>query len=335
MIAVAEQPAIDAAALMPDEDHAIRIEGLTKRYGRTFAVKELSMHVPKGSVYAFVGTNGAGKTTTIRTLATLQKPDGGTVRVNGIDVLRHPRTVRHCIGYMPDTFGVYEKLTVSEYLDFYGASYRIAAEQRRRLREELLELVDLEDKREEQVSVLSRGMKQRLGLARCLIHDPDVLLLDEPASGMDPRSRIELRAMLAELSNLGKTILISSAILPELAGMCTHIGIIRAGEMVVEGPVQEVVERFTGIPRLRISLLDSSQLDQARAVVSSFLGHTVPDPEDGRLYLSVPFAGGPGDVAPLLARLVQSGVSMSGFGLEAGTLEELFVNVTEGAKGEP
>jgi ABC-2 type transport system ATP-binding protein len=307
--------------------HAIEIEGMRKSYGRTQAVRNLSMHVPYGSVYGFVGPNGAGKTTTIRTLATLQRADAGTIRVAGIDVRNDPAAVRARVGYMPDFFGVYESLTVNEYLDFYGASYFIPARKRRQLCAELLELVDLIDKRDEPVEILSRGMKQRLGLARCLIHDPEVLLLDEPASGMDPRARIELREILRELHNLKKTILISSHILPELAEMCTHIGIIRSGELIAEGPVDAVITALSPSSHLRVRLLDSSDLDTVIKLLSASSSCTMVEADDDRSVVA-DFEGSESDLATLLAQIVAAGVPVTDFARESGTLEDIFLHVT-------
>ena len=309
-------------------DYAIEIEGLSKAYGRTQAVRDLSMHVPRGSVYGFVGPNGAGKTTTIRTLATLQRPDAGTAQVAGIDVAAHPAAVRDRIGYMPDFFGVYESLTVEEYLDFYGASHGLPSGRRRELSGELLELVDLADKRRDPVEALSRGMKQRLGLARCLVHDPQVLLLDEPASGMDPRARIELREILRELGRMDKTILISSHILPELAEMCTHIGIIRGGSLLAEGPVDEVIATLAASSRLRIRLLDGSHVPAAAQLLAGdpAVGQIETD-GDGSLRLD--FSGDDHALVALLADLVRAGVPVTGFGREGGTLEDVFLQITE------
>ena len=220
-------------------EYAIEIEGMRKAYGRARVVRDLAMHVPRGAVYGFVGPNGSGKTTVIRTLAALQRPDAGTVRVVGMDVVSNRGAIHDTVGYMPDYFGVYENLTVEEYVNFYGASHRIPGPRRRQVCDELLELVNLTDQRRDMVELLSRGMKQRLGITRCLIHDPQVLLLDEPASGMDPQARMELREILRELGKLNKTILISSHILPELAEICTHLGVIRAGQMVAEGALAD------------------------------------------------------------------------------------------------
>jgi ABC-2 type transport system ATP-binding protein len=327
-------PPVAAGETSPVGDFAVVIENMVKRYGRTTAVNGLSMHVPKGSVYGFVGPNGAGKTTTIRTLATLQRPDSGTAFLAGHDVVKEPKAVRDRVGYMPDFFGVYERLTLAEYLDFYGDSHRIPSAKRKQLSDELLELVDLTDKRNEQVEVLSRGMKQRLGLARSLIHDPEVLLLDEPASGMDPRARIELREILRELSRMGKTILISSHILPELAEMCTDIGIIHSGHILAEGPVNEVVASLTNGPQLEIRLLRLDDRPAAERVIESTEGCRLLEPEDGepggdKHTLAVDFRGTAEDMASLLHRLHEAGVAVTRFGMEAGTLEDVFLSVTD------
>jgi ABC-2 type transport system ATP-binding protein len=245
-----------------------------------------------------------------------------------MDVRKYPGAVRDRVGYMPDFFGVYESLTVAEYLDFYGASHRIPAARRRQLCDELLELVDLADKRSESVEALSRGMKQRLGLARCLVHDPEVLLLDEPASGMDPRARIELREILRELSTLNKTILISSHILPELAEMCTHIGIIRAGEMIAEGAVDDVIGALTSGRRLRVRVLVPQGLAEALRLLQA-------DPRcseveaDGERSAVALFSGTDEDLSAVMTTMVQAGVRLTGFGLEGNTLEDIFLQITD------
>ncbi|MBB6443808.1 ABC transporter ATP-binding protein [Bacillus benzoevorans] len=224
----------------------IEIQDLTKRYGRFTALDSLNLHINKGTVFGFVGQNGAGKSTTFSILATLLAPTSGTATINGFNIAREPKMVRRQIGYMPDFFGVYDQLRAVEYLHFYGASYGIPVRERDKLIPQLLELVNLSHKKDDYVDVLSRGMKQRLCLARCLIHDPEVLILDEPASGLDPRARVEMREILKELKTMGKTILISSHILPELAEMCDSIGIINGGKLTASGTVHEIQERLKG-----------------------------------------------------------------------------------------
>lgn len=216
-------------------DLIIETKDLKKRYGKFDAVNGLSLEVPAGSIYGFVGPNGAGKTTTMRMLTTLTRPTAGQAWVAGHSVTQEPRAVRRAIGYMPDEFGVYDDMRVWEYLDFFAACYDIPESNRRRLIDDLLELVDLSHRRDDMVDKLSRGMKQRLSLARTLAHDPSILILDEPASGLDPRARVEIRELLVELSKMGKTIFFSSHILADVSEICTHIGIIEAGQMVAQG----------------------------------------------------------------------------------------------------
>src|SRR5918999_52250 len=216
----------------------IETRDLTKQYGELFAIKSLDINLTKGDVFGFIGPNGAGKTTTMRILATLLNPSYGEATVCGYSIYNGAKEIRRLIGYMPDFFGVYDDMKVIEYLEFFAAAYRIRGPKRRQVCDEVLELVELGYKREALVTSLSRGMTQRLGLARVLLHDPQVLLLDEPASGLDPRARIEIRALLKELRTMGKTILVSSHILPELADICNKIGIIERGELLFDGDVQ-------------------------------------------------------------------------------------------------
>lgn len=227
----------------------VKIDRLRVRYGRLEAVKGISFELPKGEVFGFIGPNGAGKSSTIKVLATLLKPSGGMVTIDGIDVPRHPQLIRRKIGYMPDFFGVYEDLTANEYLHFFASAYKIDRKKRQHIVDDVLALTDLTEKKDAPVDALSRGMKQRLGLARVLLHDPELLLLDEPASGLDPRARIEIRELLKELKNMGKTIIISSHILHELSQLCTRIGIIEAGQLVAEGSLNDIYRQL-GLMRL-------------------------------------------------------------------------------------
>jgi ABC-2 type transport system ATP-binding protein len=229
---------------MATEPPIVDIERLSVFYGKQVAVRDLSLAIPRGEVFGFIGPNGAGKTTTIKVLATLLKPTRGVVRVLGTDVAISPQVVRRSIGYVPDSFGVYEDLSVTEYLQFFAAAYRIEREKRAGTVADVLALTDLSNKAEAQVDALSRGMKQRLGIARILLHDPQLLLLDEPASGLDPRARIELRELLKELQRMGKTILVSSHILHELSQLCTRIGIIEAGRLVAEGSLSDIYRKL-------------------------------------------------------------------------------------------
>src|ERR1700761_3981385 len=221
----------------------IETRDLTKMYGELYALNRLSLKLEKGDVYGFIGPNGAGKTTTMRILATLLNPTWGEATVCGYSIYTGAKEIRRSIGYMPDFFGVYDDMKVIEYLEFFASAYRIKGVARRKICEEVLELVDLTYKRDALVTSLSRGMTQRLGLARVLLHDPQVLLLDEPASGLDPRARIEMRALLKELRKMGKTILVSSHILPELADICNKIGIIERGQLLFDGDVQSAIRQ--------------------------------------------------------------------------------------------
>src|SRR5581483_1863241 len=234
----------------------IETRDLTKTYGDLYALNRLTLRLDKGDVYGFIGPNGAGKTTTMRILATLLNPSWGEASVCGYSIYNGAKDIRRVIGYMPDFFGVYDDMKVIEYLEFFAAAYRIKGPERRKKCDQVLELVDLGYKRDALVTSLSRGMTQRLGLARVLLHEPQVLLLDEPASGLDPRARIEMRGLLKELRNMGKTILVSSHILPELADICNKIGIIERGKLLFDGDVQSAIRRVRQHTILTVGLAD-------------------------------------------------------------------------------
>jgi ABC-2 type transport system ATP-binding protein len=284
------------------------------------------MHVPRGSIYGLVGPSGAGKSTTIRVLATLLPPDAGTVLVDGVDIRADPAAARYRIGYLPDFSGLYEGLTVSEYLDFYGGIYGVPRRRRRQMTDELLELISLTDRRNGQVKSLSRGMRQKLGLARCLVHDPQILLLDEPASGMDPLSRLDLRDILQELARLRKTILISSHMLSELAEVCSHLGIMRAGELMAEGPVDEIMSAVSQDTHVRVHLLRLEDADTARQILETHPAcHDVE--AAGAAILVVRFEGTRQDLAAILDHLHTAGVQVTELAMERPTLEDVFLQV--------
>jgi ABC-2 type transport system ATP-binding protein len=306
----------------------VRTEGLIKRYDSTLAVAGVDLTVEEGEIFGLVGPNGAGKTTTLRMLATLLRPTAGQAEIAGHSVTRHPDRVRRVLGFMPDVFGVYDDMKVWEYLDFFARCYGIPATGRRRMIGDLLELVDLADKRDQYVQTLSRGMQQRLCLAHALVHDPEVLLLDEPASGLDPRARVELRELLRELRALGKTILISSHILPELEELCTSVAIVDRGLVLAQGRVSDIERRLRFGAVLRVRLLaDSDQLESARDRFAA-------DPdvasavilEDGTIELG--FRGDDAATARLLADTVRADVPVVSFARAASDLEELFLQVT-------
>ena len=304
----------------------IEIKGLTKKFGALTAVNELSFRIERGDAFGFVGPNGAGKTTTIKMLATLLMPDGGSATVNGHDVVKEPEAVRACIGYMPDFFGVYDDMKVWEYLDFFAAAYRVPAQKRPQLIRDVLELTDLSHKRDDYVDALSRGMKQRLCLAKTLVHDPDVLLLDEPASGLDPRARIEIRELLQELVKMDKTILISSHILPELAELCNKIAIIEGGKLVLAGDVKEISSQLAG--GLRLIIRTTDRLEEACTFLAGRPEISGAEVVEGNI--ECVYQGPEGEQHSILTCLVQAGFQVQSFSEEATDLEDLYMRLTRG-----
>jgi ABC-2 type transport system ATP-binding protein len=307
---------------------AVHMDRLTKRYGQTLAVADVSLDIGVGEIFGLVGPNGAGKTTTLRILATLLEPTGGEASVWGLDIRDHPNSVRRVIGYMPDTFGVYDDMRVWEYLDFFARTYVIPEGRRKVIVSDLLELVDLGAKRDEYVQSLSRGMQQRLCLAHALVHDPKVLLLDEPASGLDPRARAELRELLRVLRSMGKTIVISSHILPELEELCTAVAIIDRGRVLAAGTVDQIQSQFRRGTVVRARIVGGGEsTDAAQAF---FAGQ--PDvasasvAADGRVELAV--MGDEEALAALLFRAMNNGHRISSFAPAASDLEELFLQIT-------
>lgn len=308
----------------------IDILNLTKRYGTFTALNHLNLSIDKGCVFGFVGPNGAGKTTTFSILATLLSPTEGTAYVNGYDVTKQAKRVRRHIGYMPDFFGVYDRFKVSEYLDFYGASYGVSVRERKALIPQMLELVNLSDKRDTYVDALSRGMKQRLCLARSLIHDPEVLILDEPASGLDPRARIEMREILKELKNMEKTILISSHILPELAEMCDELGIIENGELIASGAVTDIQQTLQANKVLSVTL--AGQVREARSFFEDDPNvHRIEQDDKHDRLLRLTYDGSEEDQVLLLRKAVEQGLPILNFSQQESNLEDVFMEITKGA----
>ena len=307
------------------------LDGLTRYYGSFLALDHLSLTIHDGELHGFVGPNGAGKTTTMRILATLLKPTEGTAALDGVDVAEHPREIRRLMGYMPDFFGVYDRLKAWEYLDFYARCYGFGQKERRRMTDSLLELVNLTDKRDSYVDVLSRGMKQRLCLARALIHDPRLLILDEPASGMDPRARAEMKGILRTLKDMGKTVLISSHILPELSEMCDSLTIIDHGRLVFSGSVEELGRHMSGNAPIRVRLAAGAEADAIEAAVTlirQYPGVTGVGREEGNV-LTVDFDGGEDATAGLLKQLA-AGTPLVDFHRPPLNLEKVFMEVTQG-----
>ncbi|TAA72149.1 ABC transporter ATP-binding protein [Planococcus salinarum] len=308
----------------------IEIKGLTKKYGSFYALKDLNLKIEEGTVFGFVGANGAGKSTTFSILATLLQPTAGEAWINGVSISQNPHEVRRQIGYMPDFFGVYDQLRAEEYLDFYGASYGLNPKQRMELIPKLLELVNLTNKRYDYVDLLSRGMKQRLCLARALIHNPSVLILDEPASGLDPRARVEMREILLELKAMGKTILISSHILPELAEMCDTLGVIDSGELIAHGSVQSIQEKLQNEKVIRVKIAGPLK------VAVTFFEN---DPQVSRLtqiqdrqIVEFLYKGNDEDQLDLLRNAMATGLPILAFSEQETDLEDVFMEITKGAE---
>jgi ABC-2 type transport system ATP-binding protein len=305
----------------------IKLENVSKFYKTFPAVNDFTFEIGRGEVFGFIGPNGAGKTTTIKMLATLMLPSQGRLTVGGYDCVKEPHEVRRIIGYMPDSFGVYEDLLVWEYLDYFAALYKLSPPQRKRATSDVLELTDLTAKRDAQVMSLSRGMKQRLCLAKTLLHDPEVLLLDEPASGLDPHARIEIRELIRELCRMGKTVLVSSHILTELADFCTSIGIVETGKLLAAGRIDEITTKLTGNVMLEITVKG----DPAPALdVLAERGEIIRTTCDGRV-IRAEFSGNPEEVDEILEYLIHREIRLLGFTRSTADLEDIFLKITRGA----
>ena len=306
----------------------IEARGLVKRYPGTLAVGGVDLDIPQGEIFGLVGPNGAGKTTMLRMLATLLAPTSGDALIAGESVTRNPMAARRVLGYMPDSFGVYDDMKVWEYLDFFGRCYGLGPARRKRMIADLLELVDLAAKRDAYVSSLSRGMQQRLCLAHALVHDPKVLLLDEPASGLDPRARVELRELLRELRILGKTIVISSHILPELEELCTSVAIVDRGRVLAAGTINEISQKLRVGEVLRVRVLgDEEAIEAARAWFEA-----QPDVASAGLdsgLIEIGFRGDESGSAQLLAAAVRSKIKVASYSPATTDLQELFLQVTD------
>ena len=305
---------------------AISIRNLWVSYGKFDAVKGISLDIPQGEVFGFIGPNGAGKSSTFRVLATLQRKFRGQAYVCGLDVLRQPQQVRDVMGFVPDFFGVYEDLTSLEYLHFFAAAYKVPTAKRKSVIDDVLTLTDMSHKAESPVDGLSRGMKQRLALARVLLHDPQVLLLDEPSSGLDPRARIEMRELLKALKEMGKTIVISSHILSELGQLCTRIGIVELGQLVAEGSLQEIYRRLQVMRLIHIRVENASaELEQR---VREIPGVAKLETQVDRWAISL--HEDQTSLAELHAGLVEAGTRLTMFQPEAMDMETAFMKLTEG-----
>ncbi len=304
----------------------IELNGFGKDYGEFTAVECLDLKINEGEMFGFIGPNGAGKSTSIRFMTTLLRATRGDGSVNGFSISQKPMDVRRSIGYMPDAFGVYDGMKVWEFLDFFAVAYKIGRTKRKQVIRDVLELLDLTYKRDDYVNGLSRGMKQRLCLAKTLVHDPPVLILDEPASGLDPRARVEVKELLKELRRMGKTILISSHILTELADCCTSIGIIERGKLLMHGPMDEVYNRIRGNQMIEARF--GKNFDKGLSIVRS--DPNVRDVEVDGDKISIEFAEADVNPSELLKALISNDVEVINFGRKDPNLEDVFMMVTKG-----
>lgn len=306
----------------------IETKKLTKRYGDLIAANEIDLNLKQGDVFGFIGPNGSGKTTTMRMIATLLQPEYGEAYVCGKSIYTNPAEIRRMVGFMPDFFGVYDDMTVLEYLEFFASTYRINGPERRKVCEDKLELVDMGFKRDAMVSQLSRGQTQRVGLARTLLHDPQVLLLDEPASGLDPRARIEMRNLLKQLGKMNKTVIVSSHILPELADVCTRVGIIEKGNLLVDGYVDEVMKKARRQTLLHVRV--STDADKAAALLESI--DIVQSVSMRSETIDVLLKVGEEDYTDLPQLLITEGFRLAEFREEEVNLETAFMELTKGVQ---
>ncbi|MFM8189580.1 MAG: ABC transporter ATP-binding protein [Planctomycetota bacterium] len=302
---------------------------LTKKYDDMYAIRDIDLDLGQGDLFGFIGPNGAGKTTTMRIVATLLEPTEGEAYVCDYSIYTHPKEIRRLVGFMPDFFGVYDDMTVIEYLEFFAAAYRIGPQARRKRCNEMLDIVDLDFKRDAYANTLSRGQTQRLGLARTLLHDPAVLLLDEPLSGLDPRARIEMRALMRRLGAMGKTIIVSSHILPELADVCNKVGIIDSGKMIASDDVASIIKKVSPNTTLLIDLVKPQDSAKAIDLVSAMpiVDHVAIDGEKLRVTLKPQVQ----DYSSISMLLATQGVAFNKFAAEEINLESAFMAFTKGA----
>lgn len=306
----------------------IKTIGLTKKYGDMYAIRDIDLDLKEGDLFGFIGPNGAGKTTTMRIVATLLTPTSGEAYVCNHSIYTHPKEIRRLVGFMPDFFGVYDDMTVIEYLEFFAAAYRIQGPARRKRCDEMLEIVDLDFKRDAYANTLSRGQTQRLGLARVLLHDPAVLLLDEPLSGLDPRARIEMRNLLRRLGQMGKTIIVSSHILPELADICNKVGIIDRGRLGWNAEVAEVMRQVRSRMVVLIEMVDPKDHDRAAALLEQHSSVDQVAMEKGRIRVTL--KANVEDYSDLASQLISAQFRLKHFGEEEINLESAFMALTKG-----
>ena len=303
----------------------LKITNLNKTYGKYKAVSDLNLEINEGELFGFVGPNGAGKTTTIRIVCGLLRANSGKIEIDGVDCSKNKELVKPLIGYVPDFFGVYDNLKVKEYMEFYGSMYGMTTRDMEHITGDLLELVNLTDKQDAYVDTLSRGMKQRLCVARALIHNPKLLLLDEPNSGLDPRARVEMKELLMNLQGMGKTILISSHILAELSEMCSSIGIMDKGKLLVSGTMDEVAEKF-GANDGTVTVKITAGMEQAVRMVVESTDTVLKSQRENELIFT--YRKDDSELSSFMGRMMMAGVTVSGFGREQGSLESIFMQIT-------
>lgn len=316
------------SVIPPVTNAAVETFGLTRHYGNLTALNSLDLTVNKGDLFGFIGSNGAGKTTTLRILSTFLSPSNGTARVMGHNVVNEADKVRGLLGYMPDFFGVYKDMEVTEYLDFFAACYRIGAAKRQQTINDVLELVGLSEKKGALIGALSRGMQQRIGLARVLVHDPQILLLDEPASGLDPRARIEMMAILQELQRMGKTIIISSHILSELETLCNRVAIIEKGGLIYSGPVQGVQSQFSRKQAYRVGVAEN--IERALELLRESIEIADAELQEDGHRIRVELADAEANASIIASIIVNSGLKLTALEPEEMNLEDVFLQVTRG-----
>lgn len=302
------------------------INDLTKNYGSFTAVNHLTLHIPEGDLFGFVGPNGAGKTTTIRIVCGLLRASAGSVIIGNTAASTGSRQMKRLIGYVPDFFGVYDNLKVREYMDLYGSMYGMYTRDIAKLTDDLLELVNLSDKKEVYVDTLSRGMKQRLCVARALLHNPKLLILDEPSSGLDPRARVEMKELLKNLHSMGKTIVISSHILSELSEMCNSIGIMNRGQLITAGRIEDILQQLSGGNRIHVRI--ASGMENAVRLMKEQAGMVVESVRENEMIVSGSITDA--QISALIGSLIQNQVILTGFYREEGNLEALFMQLTGG-----
>ena len=317
---------------MTTADPVLVTEELTKRYGEFTALDRLSISLNRGQILGFIGPNGAGKTTTIKILVGLARPTSGRATICGADCQRQARRIKHLVGYMPDRFGSYDNMRVSEYLDFFGAAFKIRRKLRRERIAAVLETTGATYMRDRFVESLSHGMQQRIGIARTLLHDPEVLILDEPANGLDPEARVEMRELLLRLAGMGKTLIVTSHILPELSRICDQVAIITHGKLRAFGPLNAIMQRVTQQRMIEVQLSSRESLAAAAQVVSAFHGQDVPvTPSETEVVVRFRSQRSEADLGQLLQQLVAAGIPVTQFRELPADLEDAFLHVTREA----